>query len=93
MSDNEKLNIEAVRNVIESSYRGIYKRIDENRELLELLQQQAPAFLEKHFWIEGWLQGQDGFLTDLLRVVPIVNPHSHREPAYPRPWPGKNRSK
>lgn len=77
--------LKAVEEVLTSSHRGIHKRIDENRELLELLQHQAPEFLEKHWWVEGWLQGQDGFLLDLLAALPVANP---LDPAFfPLPWP------
>lgn len=77
--------LKAVEEVLMHSYRGIHKRIDENRELLELLQSQAPEFLEKHSWVEGWLLGQDGFLVDLLAALPVDNPVPSGN--FPRPWP------
>lgn len=77
--------LKALEEVLTHSHRGIHKRIDENRELLELLQSHAPELLEKHWWIEGWLQSQDGFLTDLLAALPVANPVI--SPNFPRPWP------
>lgn len=74
--------------VIHTSYRGVVKRVDENREMLELLQQEAPEFLHKHPWVEGWLQGQDGFLTELISAAEIKVPEMHGVRKYPRPWPG-----
>lgn len=80
--------LEDIKNVITYSARGVYKRIDENRELLELLQNESPAFLKDHFWIEGWLGCQDIFLIDLAQFVPTNDP-SIKEGRYPRPWPGR----
>ena len=74
--------------VLEKHQRGVYKRIDENRELLELLQQEAPELLNNKYWIEGWLESQDDFLCDLAQFVPSENPLIV-EGRYPRPWPGK----
>lgn len=81
----QKRKLAGVVKVLTHSQRGIHKRIDENRELLELLQERAPEFLEKHFWVEGWLRSQDEFLSDLLAALPVPNP----VPAgnFPRPWP------
>lgn len=82
----EKLKLRAVTKVMETSQRGVFKRIDENRELLELLRERAPEFLDKHSWVEGWLESQDLFLNDLLAAVPVSKPSM---PNYPRPWPAK----
>lgn len=49
--------------------RGIWKRIDENRELLECLQEHAPEFLERCRWVEGWLATQDAFLCSLQKLI------------------------
>src|SRR5688572_17033545 len=45
--------------VLEQVGGGVHKRIDENRELLELLQQRAPELLEECPWIETWIGGND----------------------------------
>jgi hypothetical protein len=78
-----------IEKVVNTSCCGVIKRVDENRELLELLKNEAPDFLDKHFWVEGWLQGQDGFLTDLMTAVEIKVPPAHTSREYPRPWPGR----
>lgn len=68
--------------------RGIHKRIDENRELLQYLDQYAPEFMRAHPWVRGWIQGNDEFFVELERVAGIQNPippTSGR--TYPRPWP------
>lgn len=71
---------------------GIYKRIDENRELLILLQTKAPDLLAECPWVVGWLESADGFLVDLEQVAPVVEPQfsPHQSPggsSFPRGWP------
>jgi hypothetical protein len=73
---------------------GVHKRIDENRELLELLQREAPEFLASHRWVEGWLSSNDDFFLALESNVPIKEGlflgQAQRQPdVFPRPWPGK----
>ena len=66
---------------------GAYKRIDENRELLELLQTDAPEFLASHPWVEGWISAHDKFFVALAAAVP---PDRHTPyPGFPRAWPGR----
>lgn len=72
-------------------HRGIYKRIDENRELLELLQHEAPDLLERCPWVEGWLDTQDEFLSELAVLTNAPNPHAALGTTYLRSWPGKKR--
>ncbi len=81
----ETKRLEALLGVVNRVSGGVYKRIDENRELLAVLQRDCPAFLAKHWWVEGWLARQDDFLTALAEASSIP-PHWH--PGYPRPWPG-----
>lgn len=91
---------DSIQAILQKHYGGVYKRIDENRELLELIQEKAPEFLKENSWVEGWLQSQDGFLSDLARTVPedAKLPRFNSQPVdtvtngsrpYPRPWPGK----
>jgi hypothetical protein len=73
---------------------GVHKRIDENRELLELLQSEAPEFLSKHHWVEGWIRSHDDFFVDLAGTVPIEKGtflgQAVRNPErFPRPWPSR----
>lgn len=82
-----------VRHILGSESGGVHKRIDENRELLELLQQEAPNFLEMHFWVEGWLSGYDEFFEALARDVVtdkgLFRRHALRSQGrLPRQWPG-----
>ncbi len=86
-----RLQLDEIRQVAGGTCRGIHKRIDENRELLELLQEKAPELLERYFWIEGWIDSNDHFLVELEKVVGVKNKMA-RTHAYPRPWPGRDRS-
>lgn len=64
---------------------GLIKRIDENRELLEVLQRDAPAFLADHPCVVGWIASNDAFFVQLNDVIRSRRPGVNR--AYPRPWP------
>lgn len=66
---------------------GVYKRIDENRELLQLLQQEAPDFLEQFPWVVGWIQTNDEFFNALLHTAEIEHPIPIASVSFPRPWP------
>ena len=82
---NEKLeNIEAV---IKRSNRGIKKRIDENRELVEFLLEEAPELVKEKSWVLNWLSSQDAFLVDLMNASEVeLNPNEIKR-GYPRPIP------
>lgn len=82
--------IDEVLNGYQNGY-GIYKRIDENRELLELLKKECPEFLEDHFWIEGWLESHDQFFSELALAAKTKNRRVNIR-NFPRPWPGTNLS-
>jgi hypothetical protein len=70
--------------------RGVHKRIDENREMLELLQKSAPDVLEKFPWVEGWLRAHDDFFTELANVIEVENTVGRNSSLpFPRPWPGR----
>jgi len=76
----------AIDDVCENTGRGIYKRIDENRELLELLLREAPELLDRCFWIIGWLENQDHFLVSLAQAAEIENSYPLIR-NFPRPMP------
>ncbi|AXH60520.1 hypothetical protein [Providencia huaxiensis] len=56
---------------IEHSEGGVLKRIDENRELLELLYKDAPDFIGNHKWVIEWFKSQDNFLLQLAEKTTI----------------------
>ncbi|EMR0499913.1 hypothetical protein ROS72_004661 [Citrobacter freundii] len=51
--------------LISQNERGVYKRIDENRQLLELLIRETPDLFETHGWIRGWFKSLDEYLLAL----------------------------
>jgi len=82
-----KRQLAAIQEVVAQSAHGIHKRIDENRELLETLQRDFPHLLSSYWWIEGWVESQDQFLTDLAVATRVVRGRSNEN--FPRPWPGR----
>ena len=77
--------------ILSRHYGGVYKRIDETRELFELIQHEAPELLAKRPWIVGWFEAQDGFLQDLAATFTLSNIQfpprtgASGEPVFPRP--------
>lgn len=53
--------------IVRSANGGVFKRIDEGRELLALLDHEG--FLAAHPWVEGWIQRNDEFLAFLANEV------------------------
>jgi len=58
-----------VRRFVEKEEGGIYKRIDENRELFELLCREHPEVFRKNPWASRWLSSQDRFLKGLAEIT------------------------
>lgn len=76
--------------VLERVSGGVHKRVDENRELLELLRQKSPQLLKDCPWVEGWLRCNDEFfgaLESLAKPLGADNPQFQQRPGFPRPWP------
>lgn len=74
--------------VLEKVGGGLHKRTDENRELLELLQEKAAPLLEEFPWIPGWLESNDDFFVALDALEVAANPQFKKGSGFPRPWPG-----
>ncbi|MDA8114316.1 MAG: hypothetical protein M0Z43_06270 [Acidithiobacillus sp.] len=74
--------LRAIESVMKFTGGGIFKRIDENRELLELLQRESPEFLQKHPWVNLWIEAQDEFFTELAKAAQMQAPQEHE----PRPY-------
>ena len=85
LGTRNKLN--AISEVLETYERGIFKRIDENRELLEFLSRNAPQLLDENPWVVGWLSSQDSFLSKLAETADVENKLRGYGANYPRPWP------
>lgn len=78
-----------VQRIVSTTEGGVHKRIDENRELLELLQSQAPEVLQRNPWIEGWLRSHDNFFNDIAATVTVDDPMFKPRKNFPRSWPTK----
>lgn len=86
--------LSSVRRILGWTGGGVHKRIDENRELLELLREKAPEFLQQHPWVTGWLKSNDAFFVELAEAVPIdegrfLSFAQRRPELFPRAWPAK----
>lgn len=66
--------------------RGIWKQVDENRELLQFLFSEFPEIKERAFFIESWIEDTDIFLNCLIELLELKQ--SHPSPFFPRHWPG-----
>lgn len=56
--------------ILSRHHGGLLKRVDENRELLDLLNQKFPAVMNENSWVKSWLSSQDQFLNELLKHGP-----------------------
>ena len=67
--------------------RGIYKRIDENREDLEVLQRECPEVLDRCWWLEAHFRSLDDLRDHILAFIAYYN----RTMAKPIKWslPGR----
>lgn len=79
-------------NFLKQLYRTPEKRVDENRELLELLISEAPEFLEKHPWVVGWIKCNDEAFVAAVNLEKQMGVHRPNATniTYPRPWPIKS---
>lgn len=66
---------------------GVYKRIDENRELLVALQTQSPELLAESPWLRWWIANNDGFFLALEACVAADYKELVRWRINVRPWP------
>ena len=71
---------------------GVYKRIDENRELLELLLREVPEYMDKNPWVVGWLKCHDEFFVELEKLAELkegrfLGQAKNPNGKFPRPFP------
>ena len=76
--------LQEIKKLCEGEYRDIYKRIDENRELLNFLQRNTNV-LRRFPFVEGWIAENDCFFKRLRCILELPESRSHH---FPRPWPG-----
>lgn len=66
---------------------GIHKRTDENRELLELLQDKAPDLINECPWVVTWILSNDDVFSKLSELAPQLganNPKFRKREDFPR---------
>jgi len=68
--------------------RGVWIRIHENRELLQVLQKHASHLLDNFPYIEWWLAQQDIFLVVLAQILQLEIDPRFKNHHFPRPWTG-----
>lgn len=95
MFGSSRYTLSKISGVVERTSGGLYRRIDDNRKLVELLRGEAPELLARFPRIEVWLCAQDQFLMALESAVPFDSQNFVCRPVegkYPRPWPATGAS-
>ena len=81
----KRQQLQQIERVCERVEGGIYKRLDEHRELYSLIQSQAPDLLAGHPEIIGWFVSQDSFLQQLASAANVQHPMIKNRPGqFPR---------
>ncbi|HGY3719385.1 TPA: hypothetical protein ACTY1T_003858 [Escherichia coli] len=63
--------IDSICETIKYTEGGINKRIDENRELLRLIENQFPQLLEQHPWINGWIDSHEQYFLTIAECAHV----------------------
>lgn len=84
---NNRKTALSLRRILRITSGSVWKRIDENRELLCLLDLEANGFMREHPWVRGWLKRQDDFLVDLSSTPEAQDAIEDAVVYPPRPWP------
>lgn len=63
--------IDSICETIKCTEGGINKRIDENRELIQLIKNQCPQLLSRHPWVNGWIDSQEQYLLAIAETAHI----------------------
>lgn len=87
MEKNKQIILDAIYQTVNHSSRGIFKIIDQNRQLMGLLQKDAPELLERCPWIRAWIKDCDFFLVTLADATEAENSFKDADYVFPRPWP------
>ncbi|MBU4685528.1 hypothetical protein KC224_03245 [Cedecea davisae] len=86
--DSDK-KITEIQQTISRTEGGLLKRIDENRELMELLERDAPELLAEKPWVRRWLESQDTYLRKVAAAAEVLCESPNPLRNYPRPMPEK----
>lgn len=77
-----------IQNIFYSHNGGIYKRIDETRELVIFLHEKYPDLVKNNPWVfDSWLRSNDEFLDELSKCIDPSKQSSlfPRSDRFPRP--------
>jgi len=79
-----KKELAAIQQVLGWNNGGVYKRIDEGRELLHLLQTKAPKWLNEYPGVKNWIKSTDEFLTCLSKATCLPSASYLEMTGFPR---------
>ncbi|WP_313026662.1 hypothetical protein [Pseudomonas lopnurensis] len=68
------INAADIQRTVTHSARGIYKRLDELREIETFLREELPDLAQEKPWVFGWIQGQRIWMTDLIEQLEKSSP-------------------
>ncbi|GAB7496818.1 hypothetical protein [Bilophila wadsworthia] len=71
---------------------GIYKRIDENRELLCFLLKNSDV-IQRFPFVEGWIANTDNFYHEIQCILDMPEKDFRGGNGWPRDWPADNTPK
>lgn len=80
-------DIENIRFTLQRVGGGVYKRVDENREMLALIQNHSPQLLNDHPHLIDWISSHDEFLTEASKFVTPKSCFFQPRKGFPRPFP------
>lgn len=79
--------LKAVQLIINQTEGGLLKRLDENRELMELLERDAPELLTANPWVRRWLESQDTYLVKVATAAEVSTESANPLSNFPRSMP------
>ncbi|OLU25474.1 hypothetical protein BVH03_17615 [Pseudomonas sp. PA15(2017)] len=68
------MNASQTLRTVTHSCRGIYKRLDELRELETFLHEEIPELIQEKPWVISWIKGQSIWMTDLIEQLEKISP-------------------
>lgn len=84
---------ERILEIIKHYHAGVFKRIDENRETLEIIIKHNPSLLKDMYWLKSIFKCQDDFLCALANQIDpkelgsVVNLRHLENGIFPRKYP------
>lgn len=88
MPDQDAMNFKRIRILCQGTDGvSIWRRLDENRRLLNLLHNYAPLMVEACPYIEGYIVNADIFLMNLVTLQGLPEYQVWNGEQFPRPFP------